>query len=80
MILPGSTNGMMTYRGCSDDCDKDYKRARLTEATSFVVDGDSVKFEEFRLVYGQIRNSEDAYALVSVDLELGIVTNITLKR
>ena len=78
MILPVSTNGAMTYRGCSDECDKSYERARLTAATTFSVNGRNVKFDEFRLAYQQVNSSHDAYALVSVDLKLGTVTDIKL--
>ena len=80
IILPASTNGMVTYRGCSDECDKKYERARLTESTSFTVAGKAVKFEDFRQFYLEIKNLENSYALVSVDLKLGTVTNIELAR
>ncbi len=78
IILPGSINGMMTYRGCSEECDKEYDRARLTAATTFTVNGQNVKFSEFRLSYAQVSNSHDHFALVSVDLKAGTVTNIRL--
>lgn len=80
MILPATTNGMMTYRGCSEECDMEYERARLTDNTTFTVDGKKVNFDDFRQVYAEIRNLESSYALVSVDLKLGTVTNIDLAR
>lgn len=80
IILPATTNGMMTYRGCSEECDKEYERARLTDNTTFTVDGKKVKFDDFRQVYAEIRSLENSYALVSVDLKLGTVTNIDLAR
>ncbi len=80
IILPATTNGMMTYRGCSDECDKEYERARLTASTSFIVDGEAVKFADFLVVHAAQKRSEEAYALVSVDLERGTVTQITLAR
>lgn len=80
IILPATTNGMMTYRGCSGECDKKYARARLTDATRFTVEGKAVKFEDFRQVYLEIKNLDNSYALVSVDTKLGTVTNIDLAR
>lgn len=78
IILPATTNGMVTYRGCSDECDKEYERARLTEGTSFTVDGAAMKFSEFLRIHASQKRSEEAYALVTVDLQLGTVTEITL--
>ena len=49
IILPGSVNGMMTYRPCAGDCEVEYERARLTDATRFVVNGEAVKWEDFRV-------------------------------
>jgi hypothetical protein len=80
IILPASTNGMVTYRGCSSECDKEFERARLTDATAFTVDGKTVKFDEFRQVYAEIKHSDESYALVSVDTKLGVVTQIDLAR
>lgn len=80
IILPATTNGMMTYRACSGECDEEYERARLTENTSFSVAGKAVKFDDFRQVFAEIKNLKDSYALVSVDTKLGTVTNINLAR
>jgi hypothetical protein len=80
IILPASTNGMVTYRACSGECDKEYERARLTENTSFTVAGNAVKFADFQQVFAEIKYLENSYALVSVDTKLGTVTNINLAR
>ena len=80
IILPATTNGMITYRGCSEECDKEYERARLTESTRFTVDGETVKFSDFLVIHASQKRSEEAYALVTVNLELGTVTHITLAR
>ncbi len=42
IILPGSVNGMVTFRACEGECDAEYRRARLTDATRFVVNGQAV--------------------------------------
>jgi hypothetical protein len=80
IILPATTNGMMTYRGCSAECDKEYERARLTDGTSFTVEGKAVKYDDFRQVYTEIKNLENSYALVSVDMKTGTVMSINLAR
>ena len=39
IILPGNTNGMVTFRPCDNKCDEEYKRASLNADTRFTVDG-----------------------------------------
>ena len=79
IILPGSVNGMMTFRPCAGDCEVEYERARLTETTSFVVNGQAVKWEDFRVDFTTMRSSDDSYALVSVDLRTNTVTSIQIQ-
>jgi len=80
MILPESTNGMMTYRPCAGECEKKYNRARLTAETAFSVDGLSVRFAVFRTEFAAIRNAKDSYALLSVDTKTRTVTRIDIAR
>ena len=80
IILPSSINGMVSFRACDGDCDDEYQRARLTEATTFVVDGERVKFEDFRKAFAVIRGSDDGYALVSYDTKSKTVTSIDVAR
>ena len=80
IILPGTTNGTMTYKPCVGECDEDHKRARLTADTKFVVDGEAVKFEEFRRDHATLRRSKNSYALVSYETETNTVTNIEMSR
>ncbi len=79
IILPGSVNGMMTFRPCAGDCEQEYERARLTETTSFVVNGVAVKWEDFRVDFTSMRSADDSYALVSVDLRTNTVTSIEIQ-
>ncbi len=79
IILPGSVNGMMTFRPCAGDCEVEYERARLTETTSFVVNGVAVKWEDFRVDFTTMRSADDSYALVSVDLRTNTVTSIQIQ-
>lgn len=80
IILPGNTSGMMTFRPCSDQCDKDYKRVSLTAETRFSVDGKAVKFDDFRRDFAIIKRAESSYALVSYDTETNTVISIQLAR
>lgn len=80
MILPGSTNGLMTYRPCADECQVDYERARLTPETTYSVDGAAVEFEDFQKEFAIARTSKDGYALLSVDVKTKTVTSIDISR
>ena len=79
IILPGSVNGMMTYRPCAGDCEEEYERARLTETTTFAVNGEAVRWEDFRVDFMTMRTADDSYALVSVDLRTNTVTSIRIQ-
>ncbi len=80
VILPASTNGMMSFRPCGKGCEREYERARITEGTRFVVDGKAVNFEDFRNAFAVIRGKDDSYALVSYDTKTKTVTSIDVAR
>lgn len=80
IILPSSLNGMVSFRPCAGECDVEYSRARLTEGTTFAVDGKAVKFEDFRKAFAVIRGTDDSYALVSYDTKTKTVTSIDVAR
>jgi len=80
IILPASANGMMTFRGCSDECDKEYQRVQLTPESRFSVDGRTVKFEDFRREFVAIKRSDKSYALVSYDTTNGTLTSLIVTR
>lgn len=79
IILPGSQNGMVTFRSCDDNCKEDYERARLTAETRFYVDNRAVKFEDFRQDFGNIKQRKKSYALLSVDVKTKTITSIRIK-
>ena len=58
IIIPASNNGMMTFRPCADECDRDYERVRVTPETKFSVDGARVKWEDFSKVFPAIRQGD----------------------
>ncbi|MDH3748359.1 MAG: hypothetical protein OER97_09140 [Gammaproteobacteria bacterium] len=79
IILPGSVNGMVTFRSCGDGCDEEYSRARLTADTRFSVDGRTVKFEDFRKDFAIIKQRKRSYALLSVDVQTKTITSIQIQ-
>lgn len=78
IILPATTDGMMTFRPCDGDCDVDYKRVRLTALTKFTVNGKAVKYEDFRRDFANIKRRPTSYALVSYETETNTATSIQL--
>ncbi len=78
IIMPSAMTGMVSYRPCDGDCDKPYERARLTEGTTFTVNGKAVEFEEFRKSFAVIRGAEDSYALLSYDTKTRTVTSLAV--
>ncbi len=80
MILPGSLNGTVTFKPCSGECDAEHRRARLTPETQFFVDERNVKFDVFQDSIALLRSDEDAYALISVDMESLTVTSIRINN
>ena len=82
IILPGSVNGMVTFRICKAtdaDCDKEFSRARLTPETRFIVGEKAVRFDDFRQDFANIRSRKNGYALVSVDKKSNTITSIQIQ-
>ena len=80
ITLPASNNGMMTFRPCAEECDKDSKRVRVTPGTKFVIDGATVKWEDFRKLFPTIRQSDDGYALVSYDTKNNTLVSLEVSQ
>jgi hypothetical protein len=78
IILPGSVNGMMTFKPCGKDCKAEYKRARLTENTIYTINGRRVKFSDFRREFATIRLNDRTLALVQYATNTNTVTNIDI--
>lgn len=80
MILPASSNGLMTYKPCDDSCDADYERALLTPETTYSVSGEAVRFEDFQKAFAQAKASDSSYALLSVELKTRTIKSIDIER
>lgn len=82
IILPGSVNGMVTFRVCASadaDCEREYSRARLTPETRFIVGEKAVRFDAFRQDFANVRSSKRGYALLSVDKKSNTITSIQIQ-
>lgn len=80
IIMPGSTNGMMTYKPCANECDAQYERARVTAETRFSISGSAVKFSDFQVEFASLKNAKDSYALLSVDTKTKTVMSLDIAR
>ena len=78
IILPANTSGMMTFRPCAGECDRDYKRVQLSAGTTFSVNGKAVKFDEFRRNFAIIKRAASSYALVTYEVETNKLLSIQL--
>lgn len=80
IILPASNNGMMTFRPCDGECDDDHVRVRVTPETTFSVDGSGVKWEDFRNMFPNVRQSDSGYALVSYDTRNKVLISLEVSQ
>ena len=80
IILPGGTDGMMTFRPCDGDCEEDYVRVRLSAGTKFTVNGKAVRFADFRREFATIKRNPESYALVTYETKTNTVTSIEIAR
>lgn len=80
MIIPQSTNGLVTYQPCAEQCDAEHERARLTAETSYKINGRAVKFEDFRKEFPIFKADDSAYALLSVETKSRTITSVELQR
>ena len=80
IVLPGGTDGMVTFRPCDGECDDDYIRVRLSADTKFSVDGKAVKYADFRRDIATIKRNKSSYALVTYETETNTVKSIQIAR
>ncbi len=78
IILPANTSGMMTFRPCAEECEKDYIRVQLSAGTTFSVNGKAVKYDEFRRNFAIIKRAAMSYALVTYEVETNRLISIQL--
>ena len=78
IIVPSTINGTVTFRPCSGECEKDYKRARLTVDTKFSLNGRAVKFDEFRRGFAARQHSDKSFAMVAYNTKTNTITELAL--
>jgi hypothetical protein len=72
-MAPTTANSGISFKEC-DDCDN--VRSRVTDATSYTVNGKRVRLEDFRQAVDQARGSDDSVVVVLHHLESDTVISI----
>ncbi len=80
IVLPATSNGMMTFQPCAEQCDKDHERVQLTVNSRFSLDGKKIQFEDFRREFLTLSRSEDGYALVRYDTRTKQLVELIVTR
>ena len=75
LTLPTASNGHMSFKPCAEGCDGSI-RVRLTAKTSYVLNGESMDFTDFRREFYKLRRRIKDYALVSYDTRKNTVTSL----
>ncbi|MEO1247989.1 MAG: hypothetical protein AAFX56_20100 [Pseudomonadota bacterium] len=78
IVLPATANGMVSFRPCDGECAEPYTRVQLTPETTFSIDGERMKFDDFRRAFPLAKRSQRAYALINYDVETQAATNIEI--
>ena len=79
IILPQSENGMMTFRPCAGECEREYERVQMTPGAKFSINGKGVKWETFKKEFPALRSRDGAYALVSYDTKNRMLVSLEIK-
>ena len=75
LSVPTASNGNLSFKPCADGCDE-IIRVRLTPETSYVLNGVSMDFMDFRREFYKLRRRIKDYALVSYDTQKNTVTSV----
>lgn len=75
MTVPSSNNSRISFRAC-DACD--LETVRLTPATQYLLNGEVLKFSEFRSAFLTIRRRSNGYALLSIDARSKTVNKVEM--
>jgi hypothetical protein len=72
---PTTANSGISFKEC-EECD--VLRMRVTDATSYSVNGKTVRLPDFRTAVSQVRKRDEAYVTVLHHLESGTVVSISV--
>lgn len=71
--LPGTTNGTLTFRECSE-CD--YRTIRVTAGTRYEANNQTLTLEDFRKAVADVPNPSDVTVTVQHHLESDTITGL----
>jgi hypothetical protein len=74
---PTTANSGIAFKEC-DDCE--IQRMRVTAATSYSINGKSVRLDDFRLAVAQVRDRDEASVTVLRHLESNTVLAISVSN
>ncbi len=80
IILPATASGMVSFKPCDGECAEPYVRIQLDPNTRFSMDGESMKFDDFRREFSIVRRSPSSYALINYEISTNTATNIEVLR
>ena len=80
IILPSTASGMVSFKPCDGECSEPYVRIQLSPNTRFSMDGELLKFSDFRREFATMRRSSTSYALINYDVNTNTATNIEVLR
>ena len=80
IVLPATANGTVSFKPCDGECSEPYVRVQLSPGTRFSMDGEPLKFDDFRREFSAMRRSPDSYALINYDISTNTATNIEVLR
>jgi hypothetical protein len=72
---PVSQNGVAIFKGCAD-CEQ--LLVRVTPATRYIINGKSVRLDDFRIIIGRARSRESGDVTVLHHLESDTIKSITV--
>lgn len=75
LSVPTASNGNLSFKPCIENCEE-IIRVRLTAETSYVLNGVSMDFIDFRREFYKLRRGSNDYALVSYDTQRNTVTSV----
>lgn len=70
---PTTANSSIAFKEC-DECEQ--KRVRVTDATSYSINGKAVRLEDFRKSVGQVRDRDDHLVIVLHHLESDTIKSL----
>lgn len=78
--FPSAATGVVTFQPCADACDAPFDRVSLSAGTVYTLNGQAVRFDDFRKQFTLLKGDADAYALVVYNVESKVVLEIAFSH